>query len=190
MYFVLAITALFVFRCVYFFFRVEKLQRKLITQQREVTSTRAENQFLSDTTALIYNRYEEFFKAILQKKLVEANKNSNEMLIQHFELITPLINNYDLIFRECLKGKGRLKGIVQKCFNNQDDKAFKQFVALLVTSDKRLKRYWSSNNINGFLFLVDALINVDYGLIQSDTNKTINTNKSNSANDKTHNRVS
>jgi len=73
-------------------------------------------------------------------------------------LISPLINNYSIIFKECLKGKGRLKAICQKCFENQDSSAYKKFVALIVTSDKQLKRYWSSDNLNGFLFLVDALL--------------------------------
>ncbi len=64
-------------------------------------------------------------------------------------------------FRECLKGKGRLKMISQKCFENQDSSAYKKFVALIVTSDRQLKRYWSSNNLNGFLFLVDALLTLE-----------------------------
>tara|TARA_B110000467_G_C18310584_1_gene477818 strand:+ start:775 stop:1347 length:573 start_codon:yes stop_codon:yes gene_type:complete len=161
MYFVLAITALFVLLCVYFFFSAEKLQRKVILQQREGATIRKENKTLSDTMALVSSRHEEFSKSSLFRKLAQAKKNSDGALTQHYELISPLINNYGLIFRECLKGKGRLKATVQKCFNNHDDKAFKQFVALLVTSDKSLKRYWSSNNLNGFLFLVDALLNYD-----------------------------
>ena len=161
MYFVLAITALFVILCIHFFFSAEKLQRKLLIQRREGENTRKENKALVDSMALISNRHEEFSRVILQKKIAQAKLSGDEALTQQFELISPLINNYNLIFRECQKGKGRLKAVVQKCFNNQNDKAFKQFVALLVTSDKRLKGYWSSNNLNGFLFLVDALLNLD-----------------------------
>ena len=159
MYFVLPITALFVFLCIYFFFSTEKLQRKLINQRREGESTRKENKMLVDAMALLSNRHEKLSRTRLQKKIAEAKLNDNEALIQHLELISPLVNNYSLILRECLKGKGKLKTIVQKCFNNHDEKLFKQFVALLVTSDKSLKRHWSSNNLNGFLFLVDALLN-------------------------------
>jgi|GEM_PF-624284 len=158
MYFILAITVLFVFLCIYFFFSAEKLQRKLIIQRREGENTRKENKMLVDSMALVSIRNEEFSKAALQKTIAKAKLSANEPLMQQLELISPLINNYSLIFRECLKGKGRLKAIVQKCFNNHDEKTFKQFVALIVTSDKRLKRYWSSNDLNGFLYLVDALL--------------------------------
>lgn len=161
MYFVLAITALFIFLSVYFFFSAEKLQRLMIIQRREGESTRKENKVLVDSMALIANRHEEFAKALLHKRITQAKHVHDDVLVQQFELISPLMNNYSLIFRECLKGNGRLKAVVQKCFNNHNEKSFKQFVALLVTSDKRLKRYWSSNNLNGFLFLVDALLNLE-----------------------------
>jgi hypothetical protein len=53
-----------------------------------------------------------------------------------------------------------LKSISQKCFESQDKAAYKKFVALIVTSDKKLKRYWSSDNLNGFLYLVDGLFTI------------------------------
>ena len=90
-----------------------------------------------------------------------AKAEGNDTLMLHCELISPLINNYSIIFKECLKGKGRLKAISQKCFENKDSAAYKKFVALIVTGDKKLKRYWGSDNLNGFLFLVDALLNTD-----------------------------
>lgn len=140
--------------------------------------------------ALISSRHEEFSKKLLQVKLVQAKQNLNDSLVQHYELISPLINNYDLIFRECIKGKGRLKAVVQKCFNNHDDKAFKQFVALLVTSDKRLKRYWASNNLNGFLFLVDALLNYDNESTPLELNVQHNANQASAVNGKENNKTS
>ncbi|MFT4870487.1 MAG: hypothetical protein ACI9F1_001231 [Colwellia sp.] len=90
-----------------------------------------------------------------------AKESFNEKLALHTELISPLINNYSIIFRESLKGKSRLKLVSQKCFKNQDSSAYKKFVALIVTSDKKLKRYCSSDNINGFLFLVDVRLTMD-----------------------------
>jgi len=161
MLFVLIITIIFVVISVYFFFRAEKLQRQLITQQRESVSTRKENKVLVDTMALVAARGQEFAKARLERLKKQAKMSEHKQLIQHTELITPLINNYSLIFTECLKGKGRLKAVSQKCYENQDSSAYKQFVALIVTSDKKLKRYWSSDNLNGFLFLVDALLTLD-----------------------------
>ncbi len=161
MFFVLVITLVFVLISIYFFFRAEKLQRKLITQQRESSSTRKENKMLVESMTLVATREQEFAKARLKRLKAYAKENEHEQLLIHTELITPLINNYSLIFRECLKGKGRLKAISQKCFENQDSSAYKKFVAMIVTSNKQLKRYWSSDNLNGFLFLVDALLTVE-----------------------------
>lgn len=158
MFFVLAIALVFVVISVYFFFRVEKLQRKLIIQQREGLTTRQENKLLVESMTLVATREQEFSKARLVRLKTYAQKNEHMQLLMHIELISPLINNYNIIFKECLKGKGRLKPICQKCFENQDSSAYKKFVALIVTSDKQLKRYWSSDNLNGFLFLVDALL--------------------------------
>ncbi len=161
MFFVSVITLVFVFISIYFFFRAEKLQRKLITQQRESSSTRKENKVLVESMTLVATREQEFAKERLKRLIAYAKANEHEQLLIHTELITPLINNYSIIFQECLKGKGRLKAISQKCFENQDSSAYKKFVAMLVTSNKQLKRYWSSDSLNGFLFLVEALLTVD-----------------------------
>ncbi|TWX68624.1 hypothetical protein ESZ36_09070 [Colwellia demingiae] len=161
MFFVSVITLIFVFISIYFFFRAEKLQRKLITQQRESSSTRKENKVLVESMTLVATREQEFAKERLKRLIAYAKANEHEQLLIHTELISPLINNYSIIFQECLKGKGRLKAISQKCFENQDSSAYKKFVAMLVTSNKQLKRYWSSDNLNGFLFLVEALLTFD-----------------------------
>jgi len=173
MFFVLVITVVCVVISVYLFFRAETLQRKLMTQQRESLATRKENKVLVESTTLLAMRGQEFAKARLQRLKEHAKKSENEQLSMHIDLISPLVNNYSLIFRECMKGKGRLKAISQKCFENQDSSAYKKFVALIVTSDKKLKRYWSSNNLNGFLFLVDALLTIeDKSMLASNPNGT------------------
>ncbi|HCM48276.1 MAG TPA: hypothetical protein DIS98_12485 [Colwellia sp.] len=161
MFFVVVVTVVFVIISIYFFFRAENLQRQLISQQRESLLTLKENKLLVESITLVATREQEFSKAKLQRLKVYAKESFNEKIALHTELISPLINNYSIIFRECLKGKGRLKLVSQKCFENQDSSAYKKFVALIVTSDKKLKRYWSSDNLNGFLFLVDALLTMD-----------------------------
>ncbi|WP_019027118.1 hypothetical protein [Colwellia piezophila] len=161
MFFVLVITAVFVGISIYFFFRTEKLQRQLIMQRRENLNTRKENKALVDSMALIAVRGQDFSKTRLARLKKQAQANEDEQLIKYTQMITPLINNYSMIFRECLRGKGRLKAMSQKCFKNQDSSAYKNFVALIVTSDKQLQRYWSNDNLNGFLFLVDALLIMD-----------------------------
>jgi len=180
MIFVLVITAVFVVISIYFFFRAETLQRKLITQQRESLATRKENKALVESTTLVAMRGQEFAKAKLQRLKAHAKESEHEQLIMHTELISPLINNYSIIFKECLKGKGRLKAISQKCFENQDSSAYKKFVALIVTGNKQLKRYWSSDNLNGFLHLVDALLIIESDSVLANKANSTNTHKGNS----------
>jgi hypothetical protein len=143
------------------FIRAENMKRQLISQQRESLLTLKENKLLVESITLVATREQEFSKAKLQRLKVYAKESFNEKLALHTELISPLINNYSIIFRESLKGKSRLKLVSQKCFKNQDSSAYKKFVALIVTSDKKLKRYCSSDNINGFLFLVDVRLTMD-----------------------------
>ena len=160
MFFVLIITAIFVVISIYFFLRAEKLQRQLISQKRDSFTTRKENKALADSMTLFATRGQEFAQARLKRLKVQAKVSEDEQFVIHVELISPLINNYSIIFRECLKGKGRLKAVSQKCFENHDSAAYKKFIALIVTGDKQLKRYWSSDNLNGFLFLVDSLLTI------------------------------
>ena len=161
MFFVLIVTVLFVLVSIYFFFRAEKLQRKIISQRREAGAIRKENKRLTDSMSLVSLREEEFSKARLQRIKAYAIATENKKLLEHAELISPLVNNYSMIFRECLLGKGRLKAICQKCLENQDCLAYKNFVAMIVTGDRRLKRYWASDNLNGYLFLIDALLTIE-----------------------------
>ena len=174
MFFVLIITAIFVVISIYFFLRAEKLQRQLISQKRDSFITRKENKVLADSMTLFSTRGQEFAQAKLARLKVQAKSSEDEQLIIHVELISPLINNYSVIFRECLRGKGRLKAVSQKCFENHDRAAYKKFVAYIVTGDKQLKRYWSSDNLNGFLFLVDALLTIEDSIsASSNLKKTV-----------------
>lgn len=156
MFFVLIIMVLFVLISIYFFFRAEKLQRQLMIQQRQSSDTRKENKALVESMVLIATRGQEFSINRLQR--LKKYGSTNEQLMIHAELISPLINNYSIIFMECLKGKGKLKTVSKKCFENSNSAAYKKFVALIVTSDEQLKRYWASDSLSGFLFLVDALL--------------------------------
>jgi len=151
MFFVVVVTVIFVIISIYFFFRVENLQRQLISRQRESLLSLKENKLFVESITLVATREQEFTKAKSQRLKVYAKESFNEKIILHTKLISPLINNYSTIFRECFKGNGRLKSVRQKCFENQDSSAYKKFVTLIVTSDKKLKRYWSSDNLNGFL---------------------------------------
>ena len=154
MIFVLSVMAIFIAISIYFFFRAEKLQREVILAKREGKAARKENKMLLDSMALIANRYEEFSRNRLQELKKHAG-DDDETLNQ----ITPFINNYATIFAECLRGKERLKPITQKCYQLSDANAFKEFNQFLSKRDGQVKRMWSSNNLNGYISLVEALLN-------------------------------
>ncbi|TPH17848.1 hypothetical protein EPA86_04120 [Litorilituus lipolyticus] len=157
MFFVLSITVLFVIISAYFFLRAEKFQRIIIGQKRETSSTLKENKGLVDSMALLATKNEEFAKNRLIRLKERAQEQQNDALIHYYELISPMVNNYAAIFRDCLKGKGRLQSISKKCFDNCDEKTFKEFIKLL-KNEKQTKRFWSANNLNGFISLVEALL--------------------------------
>jgi hypothetical protein len=158
MFFILTITAIFIGISIFFSFRSEKLQRLLLTQQRDNKNTKKESQAMLDSMAIVATRHEEFIKARLLQMKDQATKTDNKDLLNYLDLISPLINNYSMIFRECLKGKGYLKVICQKCFDNHDKQSFKKFIAWMVTSDPAIKRHWSSDNLNGYLHIVNLLL--------------------------------
>lgn len=148
---VLLITLLFVAISIYFFFRAEKLQHELLLLRREINNTQQENKNLSKSMALLASSHGDFAKS---RYSVIANKAENTEI----ELLKPLINNYAVIFRECLTGKGKMQAITKKCFNNQDKEAFNKFTTTITKADVKLQRLWASNNLAGFISLVEALL--------------------------------
>jgi len=165
---VLVITALFVALSIYFFFRAEKLQHTLLRLKREATNASKENTTLTNSMALIASNHEEFAKIRLQKLLAS---NENHKRADNAELIKPLINNYVIIFGECLKGKGQLQTITKKCFDSQGTNNYKEFVNKVIKNDVKTQRLWASNNLIGFISLVEVLL-VKYGDIGASSDLT------------------
>ncbi len=153
MFFVLFITVLFIGLSIYFYFRAEGLQRTLFNTKREFSSTQKENKVYVDSMALIAKRHEDFAKHRLEKI-----KTSQSETTETLEAITPLINNYNVIFRECLKGKGKLQPITKKCYESYDKEGFKRLVAYISKQEAHIKRMWSSNNLSGYISLIEALL--------------------------------
>jgi hypothetical protein len=151
MIFGLIIIAIFVGVSVYFFFRAEGLQRQLITAKRDSQSTQKENKAYFESMALISKRHEDFVKERLNKLIEQQGKDA-------LHTITPFINNYSVIFRECLKGKGKLHVITKKCYESYDVESFKEFTQFLTKQEAHIKRMWSSNNLSGFISLAEALL--------------------------------
>lgn len=168
----LLITALFVALSIYFFFRAEKLQNTLRLLKRDKGKTLKENTMLTESIALIAGNHEEFAKIRLQLLLA---KNENHPHLDHVELIQPLINNYINIFNGCLKEKGRLHSITKECYDKQNTDEYKDYINKVIKNDEKLQRLWSSNNLIGFISLVEAL------LIKYDAEKEDSTSVQNEA---------
>ncbi len=158
MYFVLAVAVLFVMISIYFYFQTEKLQRQLLIQKRDSSAARKESQKLTDSMAFLANQYEEFAKHRLQSMKDRAQSANNEQSMKYVALISPLINNYATIFRECVKESGKLKAITKKCYENSEPATFKSFSNHIAASDANVRRMWSNNNLNGFIALVENLL--------------------------------
>lgn len=160
---VLLVTVLFVAISVYFYFRAEKLQQDLLILKREVASTQKENANLSTSMALLASSHEEFVKNRLNLLIAKKELTSAETDI---DLLKPLINNYVVIFRECLLGKGKMQHIIKKYFNNQDPEVFQEFTNKIIKTDIKLQRLWGSNNLAGFISLVETLL-IKYNEVKS-----------------------
>jgi len=151
----LLITALFIALSIYFFFRAEKIQNTLRLLKRDKGKILKENTMLTESLALITSNHEEVAKIRLQLLLDE---NNNQPYVDNVKLFQPLINNYAIIFNECLKEKGRLHGITKECFDNQNSSDYKSFINKIIKNDEKLQRLWESNNFIGFISLVEALL--------------------------------
>lgn len=152
MIFYFIVVAIFVGASIYFFFRAESLQRSLNKAKRDVSSAEKNHKLLQEALALTAKKNEEAFKYRLEK--IKSDKEDNPAIVT----IMPLVDNYAGIFIECLKGKGRLKGVAKKCFDTNHNKAFNEFMVFLNAQDKSLQRFWGSDSLSGFISLMEALI--------------------------------
>jgi hypothetical protein len=156
MIFIFAVMAMFIAVSVYFFFRAESLQREVILMKREVSNIKKENKVYLESVAIIAQRHEE----IVKKKLLHL-KEKESLDTKMFELISPMVNNYAVIFSDSISAKGKLQSAVKKVYEGYQKGAYKAFSNHIAQSNTDIKRAWSSNNINGCILLVDALLQID-----------------------------
>jgi len=158
MIFVAAIIAVFVLTSIYFFFRAESLQREVLIAKREMNNTAKENKALVASMVTVSGCFEEFAKQRFNnvKAIQEARKNGT--VVHQLETFSPLIHNYAVIYRESSKGSGQLKAIAKKCFDSQEKGAFNNFVSYINRQDKQVRNMWSSNDLKGFISLVEVLL--------------------------------
>lgn len=164
MLFSLVIIVMFVLISVYFYFRAEKLEREVVKQKQSASLANKENTVLADTIVNVGQKNAEFAKHRLKRislKVESLEKYSREAQEQRIEIISPLINNYDLIFQDSVKAKGRLKLITKECYDSVSPTAFQSLGSFIKRSEKHIGRNWSSNNLTGFITLVEGLL-LDY----------------------------
>ncbi len=156
MIFVLAVIAIFIAVSIYLFFKVESLTRELSLMKKELFATKKENKNYVEMMAVIANRYEEASK---QRFVTLRNTSAED--VEKFDIIAPMINNYAKIFNDSTRGKGQLQPSVQKVYDGYQKGSYKIFCNYVAQSDKAIKRAWSSNNINGFIILIEAILQVN-----------------------------
>jgi hypothetical protein len=139
---------------VYFFFRAEKLQRTIILLKRETTKTLKEKELLAKSMVQMAGNTEGFAINRLQ---VLLKKHKDEEILDQLILIKPFLDNYSLIFNECLMKKGKLQSTTKKCFSNREE-SYKDFFEQVIKKDSKIQRLWNSNNFIGFISLAEALL--------------------------------
>jgi hypothetical protein len=152
MIFTLIIIVLFVGISIYFFFKAEALQRQILLFKREATTLKKESKLLIDSMAVIAKRNEEFVKRRI--KQVAENKEKTEGLI----LLHSLSHSYSTIFIASAKGKGQLHKIVKKCCEGYEAGSYKKLTSYIANQDQQIKRFWGSNNLNGYIALIETLL--------------------------------
>ncbi|WP_286263508.1 hypothetical protein [Thalassotalea atypica] len=164
MIFVLILVVIFILVSIYFYFRAEKLQQELRVIRREFTQSKKDSKAIADKMALVASRHEEFAKFRL--KLIQECKLANKVeLEKQIQFIAPLINNYGAIFRACSSSKDQLKPMSEKCFEGLNPGSYNGFVTYINGKEAHIRKMWSSNNLIGFISLVEALL--------IDLNKTV-----------------
>jgi len=156
MIFVLVVIAIFVAVSIYFFFKAEELQRKILLMKKELSLTKKENESSLEMMAIIALRFEK----ISIRRFVELRAELPEKA-EIFDIIAPMINNYATIFNDSVRTKGKPQSSVKKVYEAYQKGSYKLLSNYISQADKEIKSAWSSNNINGFILLVDALLQVN-----------------------------
>ncbi len=152
MVFSLVIIGIFVAVSIYFYFRAESLYRQLLLVKKETTQVKKESKQMVDSIAVIAKKNEDFVRARYQR-IKDLVSDQAEL-----ELLLPLINNYSMIFRESLRGKGQLHKIVKKCCDSYQQGHYKQLTTHIAKQDVKIKRAWGGNNFNGFVSFIEATL--------------------------------
>ncbi|NMP30631.1 hypothetical protein HII17_03565 [Thalassotalea sp. M1531] len=158
----LIVVVIFVVVSIYFYFRSERLQHELMQQKRESVQTRKDYKLLMDTLAVVAAKQSEFYLFRYNATKEKAEKIA-PTIASDMALIWPIVNNYSAIFRSCSSGKEKLRPIVEKCFESYKIGSFKEFLRFISGQEKHIKRMWASDNLNGFMSMMEALLTEQQG---------------------------
>lgn len=156
MIFVVTLIIIFAAVSAYFFFRAEALQRQVISAKREQKQIQKENKAFIDSIAVMNIQHESFVNSRLSK--LKEWYSANTLLSEELDTISPLIHNYALITKACFTNKGQLSVAVEKCYKGADGKSYRDFTTFISTQNKEIQRMWGSNQLKGYLTLVESLL--------------------------------
>jgi len=151
MVFSLSLIAIFVVVSIYYYFRAESLYRQLMVSKKELSQLKKDTKTMVDSLAVVAQKNEEFVKFRFNKLQNKDDEESAALLI-------PLVNNYAGIFSESIRGKRKMHKIAQKCCENHQTGSYKKLTAYIGNQEAHIKRMWSSNNVNGFMSFMEAML--------------------------------
>ncbi len=155
--FISVVAAIFVVVSIYYYFRSERLHHDLIAKKRESAQALRDNKQMLDTFALLATKQEEFYLS-RYSGLKKAAEKQAPLVAKEMTVLWPIINNFSGIYRGCAMSKEPLQGKVKACYESFSPGAFDDFKRLLANKQKPIKNMWSSNNLIGFVSLVEAML--------------------------------
>lgn len=142
---------------IYYYFRSERLLHDLIAKKRESAQALKDNKQMFDTFAMLAAKQEEFYLS-RYSGLKKAAEKKAPSVAKEMTVLWPMINNYSAIYRGCAMSKEPLQSKVKACYESFSPGAFDEFKRLLGSKQKPIKNMWASNNLIGFVSLVEALL--------------------------------
>ena len=158
MFTIVTLIAVFVMISIYLYFRAENLQSQLTRLTRECKQIKNENSNIIDAMIISANKNEEFAQFRLQEMKDSLDSQLTSTLSHEIELLTVLTANYSAIYIECLKGESDLKTITKRCLDAYSKETYTSFNYFISNQDAALKKMWLTNNFQGFIALIEALL--------------------------------
>lgn len=160
MIFLISILVIFLIASVYFFFRAESLQKRLLIEKKKTKQAEKDNQGFVDTMLMSSSKYQDF--AVYRVKTIQdsANKLSQmpEKLADDLNVSKLFFENYGKIFIDAMTGKTGPKRSCQESLIQVNKETYRLFIEMTNRQDKTIRRMWNSDNLAGFVSFSEALL--------------------------------